>query len=80
MVTAVVPGAGPGGPGPRGRRPSEPGVRLRGHRDDFFLKVMAAAQLGDPDVLAGAARVITARPAAEPMVTLGTEAAQAQSG
>jgi hypothetical protein len=41
---------------------------------------MAAAQLGDPDVLAGAARVITARPAAEPMVTLGTEAAQAQSG
>jgi DNA-binding PadR family transcriptional regulator len=31
---------------------SEPSVRLRGYRDDFFLKVMAAAQLGDPDVLA----------------------------
>jgi DNA-binding PadR family transcriptional regulator len=31
---------------------SEPSVRLRGYRDDFFLKVMAAAQLGDPDLLA----------------------------
>jgi DNA-binding PadR family transcriptional regulator len=30
---------------------SEPSVRQRGYRDDFFLKVMAAARLGDPDVL-----------------------------
>lgn len=32
---------------------NEPSVRLRGYRDDFFLKVMAAAQLGDPGTLAG---------------------------
>ena len=31
---------------------SEPSVRQRGYRDDFFLKVMAAARLGDPDALA----------------------------
>jgi DNA-binding PadR family transcriptional regulator len=30
----------------------EPSVRQRGYRDDFFLKVMAAARLGDPDALA----------------------------
>jgi DNA-binding PadR family transcriptional regulator len=30
---------------------SEPSVRQRGYRDDFFLKVMAAARLGDPDAL-----------------------------
>ena len=35
---------------------SEPSVRLRGYRDDFFLKVMAAAQLGDHDALAGVLR------------------------
>src|ERR1700761_1913349 len=29
----------------------EPSVRQRGYRDDFFLKVMAAARLGDPDTL-----------------------------
>jgi DNA-binding PadR family transcriptional regulator len=32
---------------------SEPSARVRGYRDDFFLKVMAAAQVGDPAVLAG---------------------------
>ena len=32
---------------------SEPSVRSRGYRDDFFLKVMAAEQAGDPDTLAG---------------------------
>ena len=31
---------------------SEPSVRQRGYRDDFFLKVVAAARLGDPDALA----------------------------
>jgi DNA-binding PadR family transcriptional regulator len=30
---------------------NEPSVRQRGYRDDFFLKVMAAARLGDPDAL-----------------------------
>jgi len=30
---------------------TEPSVRQRGYRDDFFLKVMAAARLGDPDAL-----------------------------
>src|ERR1700761_2237472 len=30
----------------------EPSVRQRGYRDDFFLKVVAAARLGDPDALA----------------------------
>jgi len=34
----------------------EPSVRARGHRDDFFLKVMAAAQLGDPALLAAVLR------------------------
>jgi DNA-binding PadR family transcriptional regulator len=34
----------------------EPSVRLRGYRDDFFLKVMAAARLGDHDALAGVLR------------------------
>jgi hypothetical protein len=32
---------------------SEPSVRVRGYRDDFFLKVMAAVQVGDPAALAG---------------------------
>jgi DNA-binding PadR family transcriptional regulator len=31
---------------------SEPSVRLRGYRDDFFLKVMAAARAGDAQTLA----------------------------
>src|ERR1700761_6592004 len=31
---------------------NEPSVRTRGYRDDFFLKVMAAAQAGDPALLA----------------------------
>lgn len=31
---------------------SEPSVRQRGYRDDFFLKVVAAARLGDADALA----------------------------
>ena len=30
---------------------TEPSVRTRGYRDDFFLKVMAAAQAGDPAML-----------------------------
>ena len=32
---------------------SEPSRRARGYRDDFFLKVMAAAHRGDPAILAG---------------------------
>jgi DNA-binding PadR family transcriptional regulator len=32
---------------------SEPVVRARGYRDDFFLKLMAAVQSGSPDMLAG---------------------------
>lgn len=32
---------------------NEPATRLRGYRDDFFLKVMAAAQTDDPETLAG---------------------------
>lgn len=35
---------------------NEPSVRVRGYRDDFFLKVMAAAQAGDPATLAGVLR------------------------
>jgi DNA-binding PadR family transcriptional regulator len=35
---------------------SEPSQRSRGYRDDFFLKVMAAAQAGDPDMLAAVLR------------------------
>ncbi|HEY6479436.1 MAG TPA: PadR family transcriptional regulator [Streptosporangiaceae bacterium] len=35
---------------------SEPSVRTRGYRDDFFLKVMAAAQAGDPATLAAVLR------------------------
>jgi DNA-binding PadR family transcriptional regulator len=34
----------------------EPSVRARGYRDDFFLKVMAAAQAGDPVALAAVLR------------------------
>jgi DNA-binding PadR family transcriptional regulator len=32
---------------------SEPSSRLRGYRDDFFLKLMAAVQAGDPGTLDG---------------------------
>jgi DNA-binding PadR family transcriptional regulator len=35
---------------------SEPSTRLRGYRDDFFLKLMAAVQAGDPAVLEGVLR------------------------
>jgi DNA-binding PadR family transcriptional regulator len=35
---------------------SEPSARLRGYRDDFFLKVMAAVQAGDPETLDGVLR------------------------
>ena len=35
---------------------NEPSVRTRGYRDDFFLKVMAAAQAGDPARLAAVLR------------------------
>ena len=32
---------------------AEPAVRAHGYRDDFFLKVIAAARSGDPSTLAG---------------------------
>jgi DNA-binding PadR family transcriptional regulator len=35
---------------------NEPSARTRGYRDDFFLKVMAAAQAGDPVTLAAVLR------------------------
>ena len=35
---------------------NEPSVRTHGYRDDFFLKVMAAAQTGDPATLAAVLR------------------------
>jgi DNA-binding PadR family transcriptional regulator len=35
---------------------TEPSARLRGYRDDFFLKLMAAAQAGDPETLDGVLR------------------------
>jgi DNA-binding PadR family transcriptional regulator len=35
---------------------NEPSARTRGYRDDFFLKVMAAAQAGDPARLAAVLR------------------------
>jgi DNA-binding PadR family transcriptional regulator len=35
---------------------TEPSPRLRGYRDDFFLKLMAAVQAGDPETLDGVLR------------------------
>jgi DNA-binding PadR family transcriptional regulator len=35
---------------------SEPSTRLRGYRDDFFLKLMAAVQAGDAETLDGVLR------------------------
>jgi DNA-binding PadR family transcriptional regulator len=35
---------------------SEPSPRVRGYRDDFFLKLMAAVQTGQPATLAGVLR------------------------
>ena len=35
---------------------SEPSARLRGYRDDFFLKLMAAVQTGDQETLDGVLR------------------------
>jgi DNA-binding PadR family transcriptional regulator len=35
---------------------NEPSVRTRGYRDDFFLKVMAAAQAADPALLTAVLR------------------------
>ncbi len=35
---------------------AEPSARLRGYRDDFFLKLMAAVQAGDPATLEGVLR------------------------
>ena len=35
---------------------AEPAARTRGYRDDFFLKLMAAAHSGDPATLAGVLR------------------------
>jgi DNA-binding PadR family transcriptional regulator len=46
----------PAGRDELGRWLDEPSVRARGYRDDFFLKVMAAAQAGDPATLAGVLR------------------------
>jgi DNA-binding PadR family transcriptional regulator len=46
----------PAGRAELGRWLEEPSVRARGYRDDFFLKVMAAAQAGDPATLAGVLR------------------------
>ena len=42
----------PAGRAELGRWLNEPSVRTRGYRDDFFLKVLAAAQSGDPAMLA----------------------------
>jgi DNA-binding PadR family transcriptional regulator len=39
-----------------GRWLNEPSARLRGYRDDFFLKVMAAVQSGEPETLDGVLR------------------------
>jgi DNA-binding PadR family transcriptional regulator len=35
---------------------NDPSARLRGYRDDFFLKLMAAVQAGDPETLDGVLR------------------------
>lgn len=35
---------------------SEPSARPRGYRDDFFLKLMAVVQRGDPEMLDGVLR------------------------
>jgi hypothetical protein len=35
---------------------NEPSTRLRGYRDDFFLKLMAAVQAADPEALEGVLR------------------------
>ena len=43
----------PAGRAELGRWLDEPSQRTRGYRDDFFLKVMAAAQAGDAAALAG---------------------------
>jgi DNA-binding PadR family transcriptional regulator len=43
----------PAGRGELDRWLGEPSVRVRGYRDDFFLKVMAAVQAGDPATLSG---------------------------
>ena len=42
----------PAGRAELGRWLNEPSVRTRGYRDDFFLKVLAATQSGDPAMLA----------------------------
>ncbi len=42
----------PAGRAELGRWLNEPSVRTRGYRDDFFLKVLAAARSGDPAMLA----------------------------
>lgn len=46
----------PAGRAELGRWLNEPSVPTRGYRDDFFLKVMAAAQAGDPETLAAVLR------------------------
>ena len=43
----------PAGRAELGRWLAEPSLRARGYRDDFFLKLMAAAQAGDPATLVG---------------------------
>jgi DNA-binding PadR family transcriptional regulator len=46
----------PAGRGELDRWLNEPSVRTRGYRDDFFLKLMAAAQAGDQAMLAAVLR------------------------
>jgi DNA-binding PadR family transcriptional regulator len=46
----------PAGRAELGRWLSEPSPRLRGYRDDFFLKLMAAGQAGDQATLDGVLR------------------------
>lgn len=46
----------PAGRAEFGRWLGEPSQRVRGYRDDFFLKLMAAARVGDPGTLAGVLR------------------------
>jgi DNA-binding PadR family transcriptional regulator len=56
---------------------AEPSRRSRGYRDDFFLKLLAAAQAGDPAVLAG----VLSRQRAHLMAELQSlAAARAQGG
>jgi hypothetical protein len=50
---SAAPTSDPAGRAELDRWLSEPSRRARGYRDDFFLKVMAAAHAGDPAILTG---------------------------